>query len=215
MRKTVTVVGLNHRTAPVEVREKVAVNHSALAENLHQLMSYPSLEEGVILSTCNRVEVLAVCSEEEAAVQDIKKFLAEKEAEEGGAVGEDHLYAYSGDLAVRHLFRVAASLDSMVVGEPHILGQLKEYYIAARDAGTIGAILHRLFHRSFSVAKKVRSETGIASRPVSVSSVAVDLARRIFDRLDGKTVMVIGAGRIGELVVRHLMQNGVRGIMIT
>ena len=215
MKKKVTVVGLNHRTAPVEVREKVAFNHSALAESLQRLMSHSSLEEGVILSTCNRVEVLAVCSQEEAAVQDIKKFLVEQESVEDRVVGENHLYIYSGELAIRHLFRVAASLDSMVVGEPQILGQLKDYYLAAQDAGTVGRILHRLFHRSFSVAKKVRSETGIASRPVSVSSVAVDLAKRIFDRLEGKTVMVIGAGRIGELVVRHLIQNGVRSIMIT
>jgi glutamyl-tRNA reductase len=215
MKKKVTVVGLNHRTAPVEVREKVAFNHSALAESLQRLMSHSSLEEGVILSTCNRVEVLAVCSQEEPAVQDIKKFLVEQEPVEGRAVGENHLYTYSNELAIRHLFRVAASLDSMVVGEPQILGQLKEYYLAAKDAGTVGRILHRLFHRSFSVAKKVRSETGIASRPVSVSSVAVDLAKRIFDRLEGKTVMVIGAGRIGELVVRHLIQAGVRSIMIT
>ena len=215
MEKKVTVVGLNYRTAPVEVREKVAFNHSELAESLQQLMSHSSLEEGVILSTCNRVEVLAVCSQEETAVQDIKKFLVEQEPVDERAVGENHLYTYSGELAVRHLFRVAASLDSMVIGEPQILGQLKDYYLAAQEAGTVGRILHRLFHRSFSVAKKIRSETGIASRPVSVSSVAVDLAKRIFDRLEGKTVMVIGAGRTGELVVRHLIENGIRGVMIT
>jgi glutamyl-tRNA reductase len=118
-------------------------------------------------------------------------------------------------MAVRHLFRVAASLDSMVVGEPQILGQIKEYYLAAQGAGTVGTILHRLFHRSFSVAKRVRTETGIASRAVSVSSVAVDLAKRIFDRLEDKTVMLIGAGKMGDLVARHLQHSGVSSLMVT
>ena len=120
-----------------------------------------------------------------------------------------------GAEAVRHLFRVAASLDSMVVGEPQILGQLKQYYDAAQQAGTVGAILHRLFHRSFSVAKRVRSETGIGSGAVSVSSMAVDLAKRIFDRFDDKTVMLIGAGKIGDLMARHLQSHGVKSLMVT
>ncbi len=215
MKKKITVVGLNHRTAPVEVREKVAFEQSALSKSLKRLISLPSVEEGVILSTCNRVEVLTVSPEEKSVLQVIKGFLAEQESVEGSAGLEHHLYNLSGEEAVRHLFRVAASLDSMVVGEPQILCKLKDYYLSAQEEGTVGRILHRLFHRSFSVAKKVRNETGIASRPVSVSSVAVDLAKRIFDRLEGKTVMVIGAGRIGELVVRHLIQNGVKSLMIT
>ena len=125
------------------------------------------------------------------------------------------LYVYRGHDAVRHLFRVAASLDSMVVGEPQILGQLKQYYDAAHQAGTVGAILHRLFHRSFSVAKRVRSETGIGSGAVSVSSIAVDLAKRIFDRFDDKTVMLIGAGKMGDLMARYLQSNGVHSMMVT
>ena len=128
---------------------------------------------------------------------------------------EDQLYHHARKSAVRHIFRVASSLDSMVVGEPQILGQLKEYYAIAQQAGTVGSILHRLFHRSFSVAKRVRQGTGIANRPVSVGSVAVDLAKRIFDRLEEKTVMVIGSGVMGESLVRHLVENGVRGLMIT
>ena len=215
MKKKVTIVGLSHRTATVEVRERVAFDSAALDESLKRLISLPSVEEGVILSTCNRVEVLAVTPDEGSALPEIKGFLAEQESVENSDRLEDHLYTLSGKEAVRHLFRVAASLDSMVVGEPQILGQLKDYYLAAQEVGTVGSILHRLFHRSFSVAKRVRTETGIAVRPVSVSSVAVDLAKCIFDKLEGKTVMVIGAGRMGELVVRNLIQNGVQSLMIT
>lgn len=215
MKKKVTIVGLNHRTAPVDVRESVAFDNAALEKSLKRLISLPSVQEGVILSTCNRVEILTVTPDEASALPGIKSFLAEQESVQNPARLEDHLYILSGKEAVRHLFRVAASLDSMVVGEPQILGQLKDYYLAAQEVGTVGSILHRLFHRSFSVAKRVRTETGIAIRPVSVSSVAVDLAKCIFDRLEGKTVMVIGTGRIGELVVRHLIQNGVQSLMIT
>ena len=215
MKTKVIIVGLNHETAPIEVRERVAFENRSMTESLKRLVSLPSIEEGVILSTCNRVEVLAASAEEKTAVQDIKRFLIEQESGEDRDGLLSHLYTYSDQSAVRHLFRVAASLDSMVVGEPQILGQLKDYYFAAREAGTVGTVLHRLFHRSFSVAKKVRSETAIAKRPVSISSVAVDLAKRIFDNLEDKTVMVIGAGRMGNLVVRHLIQNGVRSLMIT
>ncbi|MCZ6625860.1 MAG: glutamyl-tRNA reductase [Deltaproteobacteria bacterium] len=215
MKTKVIIVGLNHETAPIELRERVAFANRSMTESLKRLVSLSSIEEGVILSTCNRVEVLAASVEEKTAVQDIKRFLVEQESGEDLDGLEGHLYTYSDQSAVRHLFRVAASLDSMVVGEPQILGQLKEYYFTAREAGTVGTILHRLFHRSFSVAKKVRSETAIARRPVSISSVAVDLAKRIFDNLEDKTVMVIGAGRMGKLVVRHLIQNGVRSVMIT
>ncbi len=215
MRKEIIIVGLNHHTAPVEVRERVVFDSSLLGESLKRLHSLSSIQEGVILSTCNRVEVVAAVPDEQVAFREIKIFLAEQESttRQGGLEG--HLYTYSGDTAVRHLFRVAASLDSMVVGEPQILGQLKDYYLAAKEAGTVGTILHRLFHRSFSVAKKVRTETGIASRAISVSSVAVDLAKRIFDRLEDKTVMLIGAGEMGDLVARHLQRNGVSSLMVT
>lgn len=211
----IIIVGLNHDTAPLEVRETVAFNKAVLAESLKRLHSLPAIKEGVILSTCNRVEVVASVPDEGAAVKQVKSFLAEQESVKGHADLDDYLYTYSDETAVRHLFRVAASLDSMVVGEPQILGQLKDYYVAAHEAGTVGAVLHRLFHHSFSVAKRVRTETGIASRAVSVSSVAVDLARRIFDRLEDKTVMLIGAGKIGGLVAGHLQRNGVSSLMVT
>lgn len=215
MQKEIVIVGLNHRTAPVEVRERVAFQSSALAESLKRLCSLPSIQEGVILSTCNRVEVVAAAADEQTAVGEIKGFLAEQEYAAEIAGLDSHLYTFCADQAVRHLFRVAASLDSMVVGEPQILGQIKDYYLSAHEAGTVGTILHRLFHRSFTVAKRVRTETGIASRAVSLSSVAVDLARRIFDRLEDKTVMLIGAGKMGGLVARHLQRSGVSTLMVT
>ncbi|HEX9445679.1 MAG TPA: glutamyl-tRNA reductase [Candidatus Binatia bacterium] len=215
MNKEIVIVGLNHRTAPVEVRERVAFEQATLGAALRCLRALGSVEEGAVLSTCNRVEVVAATADSDAAFADIKKFLLEQEAAAGASDLEDHLYAYAGGEAVRHLFRVAASLDSMVVGEPQILGQLKEYYTAAQEAGSIGTILHRLFHRSFSVAKRVRTETGIASRVVSVGSVAVELAKRIFDRLEDKAVMLIGAGKMGGLVARQLRQSGAGSLMVT
>ncbi len=216
MHKDIVIVGLNHRSAPIEVRESVAVENSYVREALSRLRELPSIHEGVILSTCNRVEVVATASDHFAAFTSIKNFLGEPKAHRvPGPLEEQHVYTYQGSDAVRHIFRVAASLDSMVVGEPQILGQLKQYYDAARQEGTVGTILHRLFHRSFSVAKRVRTETGIGSGAVSVSSVAVDLARRIFDRFDDKTVMLIGAGKMGDLMARHLISQGVKSLMVT
>ena len=215
MQNEIVIVGLNHRSAPIEVRESVAFENSYVRAALGRLHRHPSVHEGVILSTCNRVEVVAAGSDSESAFSDITKFLFEQKAHRNSAPLDDHLYTYRGADAVRHLFRVAASLDSMVVGEPQILGQLKQYYETAQQAGTVGAVLHRLFHRSFSVAKRVRTETGIGSGAVSVSSVAVDLAKRIFDRFDDKTVMLIGAGKIGDLMARHLVSQGVRSLMVT
>lgn len=193
----------------------MAFENSRLRGALAGLRTIPSIHEGVILSTCNRVEVVVAAGEPQSAIDDIKTFLVEQHALAGPACFEEHLYTYHGSEAVRHLFRVAASLDSMVVGEPQILGQLKTYYVAAHESGAVGTILHRLFHRSFSVAKRVRTETGVASRAVSVSSVAMELAKRIFDRLDDKTVMLIGAGKMGDLVARHLQRNGVQSLMVT
>ena len=206
---------MNHRSAPIEVRESVAFESSEVREALNRLRSNPSIQESVILSTCNRVEVVAAAWNGQSASEEIKAFLAEQKAQKSSDSLDDHVYTHHGPEAVRHLFRVAASLDSMVIGEPQILGQLKQHYNAAQEAGTVGTILHRLFHRSFSVAKRVRNETAIASRAVSVSSVAVELAKRIFDRLDDKTVMLIGAGKMGDLMARHLQRSGVKSLMVT
>lgn len=215
MQKEIVIVGLNHRSASIEVRESLAFENAYVKDALAQLRAYPSIQEGVILSTCNRVEIVAAASDARSACADIKRFLGDHKAHRKAGSFEEYTYTHEGRDAVRHLFRVAASLDSMVVGEPQILGQLKEHYDCARQAGTVGTILHRLFHHSFTVAKRVRTETGVASRVVSVSSVAVDLAKRIFDRFDDKTVMLIGAGKIGDLMARHLQSHGVQSLMIT
>jgi glutamyl-tRNA reductase len=209
------IVGLNHRSAPIEVRESVAFEKSQVTEALAQLRKSSEARETVILTTCNRVEVVAAAPDTDHAMEGVKRFLDQQRSPSHNANLSDHLYSYRGADAVRHLFRVAASLDSMVVGEPQILGQLKEHYNAAQKAGTVGAVLHRLFHRSFFVAKRVRTETAIASRAVSVSSVAVELAARIFDRFEEKTVMLIGAGKMGDLMARHLQRCGVKSIMVT
>jgi glutamyl-tRNA reductase len=215
VRKDIVIVGLNHRSAPIEVREGVAFEHSYVRAALTRLRQYPAVEEGVILSTCNRVEVVAASTDCRAAGDAIGAFLDGQRVERHAAALDGHVYLHQGSEAVRHLFRVAASLDSMVVGEPQILGQLKQYYEAAQEAGAVGTILHRLFHRAFSVAKRVRTETGIGAGAVSVSSVAVDLAKRIFDRFDDKTVMLIGAGKMGDLMARYLRGSGVRSMMVT
>jgi glutamyl-tRNA reductase len=215
VKKDIIIVGMNHRTAPIELRESVAFETSYVRHALGRLQTYPSIHESVILSTCNRVEIVAAAADGTSASEEIKAFLADQRARKNRHSFEGHVYIHRGPEAIRHLFRVAASLDSMVVGEPQILGQLKEYYNVAHAAGTVGTILHRLFHRSFSVAKRVRNETAIASRAVSVSSVAVELAKRIFDRLDDKTVMLIGAGKMGDLMARHLQRSGVHSLMVT
>jgi glutamyl-tRNA reductase len=213
--KSLMIVGLNHTTAPVDVREKLAFDPTGLKESVLRLVSLPAVKEGVIVSTCNRVEVVATTRSEEEALRGVREFLLSQEGLHSGVAADRHFYTYIDGDAVRHLFRVAASLDSMVVGEPQILGQLKDSYLVARQAGAVGTVLHRLFHRSFAVAKRVRTETGIGSGSVSVSSIAVELARRIFAQLDHKTVLLIGSGKMGELVVRHLQRNGARSLMVT
>jgi glutamyl-tRNA reductase len=213
VQRGIVLVGLNHRTAPVEVRERVAFANGRLEPALQRLVELAGVAEGAILSTCNRVEVIACGSDPDTVGQALPAFLA---AEHGlpPATLAGHLYRHSGREAVRHLFRVAASLDSMVVGEPQILGQMKEQYATAAALGASGHILHRCFHRSFSVAKRIRSETGIAEKAVSIGSAAVELARGIFDRLDEKTAMLLGAGTMGELTARQLLAQGVGSVMV-
>ncbi|MBM4257262.1 MAG: glutamyl-tRNA reductase [Deltaproteobacteria bacterium] len=208
------IVGLNHRSAPVEVRERLAFNNGTLEPALRRLVDTETVREGMILSTCNRVEIITSTADVAAADVRVKEFLAETQGASRAAF-EEHLYTRSGKDALVHLFRVAASLDSLVVGEPQILGQVKDAYAAATEVGTLGEILHRCFHKTFAVAKRVRSETRIAAKAVSVSSAAVELARSIFDHLHDKTAMVIGAGEIGELAVRHLQNHGIGKVLVT
>ncbi|MFH1888048.1 MAG: glutamyl-tRNA reductase [Pseudomonadota bacterium] len=209
----VILVGLNHKTAPVRLRECLAFGADDAGRAVAALSSTPPLSEALLLSTCNRVEVTAVTEDPAAGLAAVKEFLAR---EKNLALSDfDHaLYAHAGDDAVRHLFRVAASLDSMVVGEPQILGQIKESYrLAAREKAS-GVILNRLFHRSFSVAKRVRKETGIGDRAVSVSYAAVELAKKIFGDLAGNRALLIGAGEMAELAVEHLLRNRISGVTV-
>ena len=212
MQHEVLIVGLNHRTASVTVREQVAFSDAQLDDVNRRLCALNSIDEATVVCTCNRVEVVTSTQAGVTAIDRIVEFLR------GDGLSADvtaHLYTYRGRPAVRHLFRVAASLDSMVVGEPQILGQLKEFYARAASVGATGAVLHRWFHKAFSVAKRVRTETRIASRAVSVSSAAVELASKIFDDLGDKTAMLIGAGKMGELAARHLIRQGVGGMIVT
>ena len=208
------VIGLNHKTAPIEIRERLAFPEEEMGMALSQVKSLPSLKENMILSTCNRVEIYAAAREAEKAIFDLKDFLSRyhglslKEFEE-------NLYRLTGEEAVRHVFRVASSLDSMVVGEPQILGQIKSAYNMAAESKTSGHILHRLLHRAFHVAKRVRTETKIGNSAVSVSFVAVELAKKIFGTLEKKTVLLIGAGEMCELAARHLVSGGVEKVLVT
>src|SRR5436190_1414474 len=213
MERGIVLVGLNHRTAPVEVRERVAFANGRLEPSLRRLVAVAGVAEGAILSTCNRVEVVACGPDPAALGAALPGFLAgEHGVPEPALAG--HLYTHGDREAVRHLFRVAASLDSMVVGEPQILGQMKEQYAAAAAAGASGQILHRCFHWSFSVAKRIRRETGIAERAVSIGSAAVELSRGIFDRLVDKSALLLGAGMMGELTARQLLAQGVGSVMV-
>ncbi len=210
----IIVVGLSHKTAPVEIRERVAFPPTAMAAPLQRMLELPSVSEGLIVSTCNRVELYAVSRHPEAAVIELKDFMASYHNLQPQDLA-DHLYFYEGEEAIRHVLRVAASLDSMVVGEPQILGQIKTAYGYASEFRTAGAILNRFLHKAFSVAKRVRTETAIASHAVSVSFAAVELARKIFDSLEGKTVMLIGAGEMCELAAKHFVNNGVSRVLVT
>ena len=213
---TLVLVGVNHNTAPLDVRERLAIPAGRLADATLSLSSVAGIREGLILSTCNRVEILTI--QEEGS--DLLRFLHEYFAVPPATI-RPHLYEFREREAVRHLFRVASSLDSMVVGEPQILGQVKESYTVARDVGAIsgsshgGGQLDRLLQSAFTVAKKVRTETHIGSNSVSIASVAVDLARKIFGSLNGKTVMMVGAGKMSELAVRHLVGHGASHLLLT
>ncbi len=210
----IVIVGLSHKTAPVEVREKLAFAPTAMERPLQQMLELAAVAEGLIVSTCNRVELCAATKEPDAAIAALRRFLAEYHEISPEEIN-DNLYDYQGEEAIRHLFRVASSLDSMVLGEPQILGQIKTAYGYAAEFKTAGLILNRFLHKAFSVAKRVRTETAIASNAVSVSFAAVELARKIFDRIDDKGVMIIGAGEMCELAARHFVTNGVSKVLVT
>jgi glutamyl-tRNA reductase len=210
--QTLVLLGINHNTAPIEVRERLAIPAERLAEATRTLLHQPGIREGLILSTCNRVELLTL--QEENTTPDLPGFLHEYFSVQPATL-QPHLYEFREREAVRHLFRVASSLDSMVVGEPQILGQVKESYTIAREVGAVSTHLESLLQRTFTVAKKVRTETHIGSTSVSIASVAVDLARKIFGTLQGKTVLLVGAGKMSELAARHLIQHGASSILVS
>jgi glutamyl-tRNA reductase len=212
--REVILVGLNHRTARIEIRERIAFPEDGLDRYMKALNNLPSLTEGLILSTCNRVEIYAATRDPEKGVEEIKGFLAQQHRLPLPEF-EDTLYVLQGEELVRHIFRVASSLDSMVVGEPQILGQIKGAYRVAHAVRTTGTLLNKLLHKAFSVAKRVRTETSIGNRAVSVSFVAVELAKKIFDHLEGREVLIIGAGEMCELATQHLVRAGVKGVLVT
>lgn len=210
----IVVLGLSHKTAPVEIRERFSFTSEELEAGLIELSSSDRVSECLIVSTCNRVEIYAVTEDPDGCIKAIKEFLSRLRSIPVSEFAP-YLYFSSGHMAVRHIYNVASGLDSMVVGEPQILGQIKEAYKTASLKGTAGLILNRLCHSAFFVAKRVRTETGIGSRAVSVSYVAVELAKRIFDDLTRRSVMLVGAGEMAELAARNLINSGVRDLLIS
>jgi glutamyl-tRNA reductase len=201
----IVVVGLNHETAPVAVREALAFPKERLAEALARVREETGLAEAMILSTCNRVEVYGRCAE--PSLDAVAAFVARFHGKTADEIAP-HLYRFEGDPAIRHAFRVAASLDSMVMGEPQILGQVKEAYEAAEKAGCLGSVMNALRNRAVAAAKRARTETAIGRNAVSVSHVAVELARKIFGSLRERRVLLVGAGKMSELAARQMVHDG-------
>ena len=208
------VVGLSHKTAPVEIRERIAFAPTAMEKPLHLAQKLPAINEVVIVSTCNRVEIIGCGKDPEAGMQQLRIFLSEYHEIDIEEL-DKYLYQYHGADAIRHVFRVVSSLDSMIIGEPQILGQIKTSFGYATEFRTTGVILNRFLHKAFSVAKRVRTETKIASNAVSIPFAAVELARKIFDTLENKKVMLIGAGEMCELAAKHFLNNGVSSVTVT
>ena len=210
----IVVVGLSHRTAPIAVREKLVLNADGLPEFLRQLVLHPEVGEALLVSTCNRVELVAAGRTGfDADLNKVAEACVAALAAHAPGIAP-HLYAHVGGAAVRHLFRVAASLDSMVLGEPQILGQVKDAYEVARHAGTVGSVLHRTLPRAIRAAKRVRTETQIGSGQVSVPSVAVDLTRQIFGDLTGHRALLVGSGEMAEAVARLLKAGGASIVVV-
>ncbi|MEJ5300246.1 MAG: glutamyl-tRNA reductase [Thermodesulforhabdaceae bacterium] len=212
MEERILILGINHKTAPVEVREKAASKVFFIGDRLRELATSEGVvDEFMVLSTCNRVEWLTVSRDPARTAKLIRELLGDSS---NLPFPQEFLYLYEDLEAVRHLFRVASGLDSMVMGEPQILGQIKDAYRNAAQQKTVGVILNRLLHKTFSVAKRVRSETGIGCRAVSVSYAAVELAKKIFGNLQGKKILLIGAGEMAELAAEHFMRNGASHLII-
>ena len=210
----IILIGMNHKTAPLEIRERLSLACGDNINPLVEIMNIPQIKEAIYLATCNRVEVLANALDAESAIENLKTFVFHH----GNLSLEEMarcLYLYYDHEAVRHLFRVASSIDSLVMGEPQILGQVKDAYRTAVEHNATGVMLNKVIHHAFRTAKRVRTETGIANNAVSVSFAAVELAKKIFGSFKGKTILLIGAGEMSELAAKHLINNGVEKIFIT
>lgn len=210
----IIVAGLSHKTAPVEIREKVTFPEQILSDALHVLIGYPSINEAVILSTCNRMEIYVVASDIEKGKDNITQFICDYHRLRRDKL-EKYLYFHEDNRSVLHLFRVASSLDSMVIGEAQILGQVKTAYNAAFEAEATSTILNRLFRHALLSGKRVRTETEIGESAVSISYAAVELAKKVFESLNGRTAMLVGAGEMIELTATHLVSNGVNKVIVT
>jgi len=212
---SILLIGMSHKTSPLAIRECLSLSHENSGHPLDRLRQMPSIREALYLATCNRVEVLVNTPDE--AAREVGEGLKTLLAERGGIARpelERCLYLLSGTEAVRHLFRVASSLDSLVMGEAQILGQVKEAYREAVEHEATGLMLNRILHHAFKVAKRVRTETGIADNAVSVGFAAVELAKKIFGRLEGKAILLVGAGEMSELAARHLLKQGISSIFV-
>ncbi|MDR3589597.1 MAG: glutamyl-tRNA reductase [Negativicutes bacterium] len=207
------VLGLNHKTAPVAVRECFSFSEEQIRQGLKHLDEYDGILECVILSTCNRTEMYAAVDDPDEALPVLEAFFGRMSAD-SGAIGE-YLFYFAEEACIRHLFRVASSLDSLIVGEGQILSQVKKAYSLARDTGTTGTVLNTLFNRAIAVGKKVRTKTRIAYNAVSISYAAVELAKKVFGDLSCSNVLVLGAGEMSELTARHLVDNGVKTVFVS
>ncbi len=209
----ICIIGVSHQTTPIEIRERLAFSNKQLPEALIGIRRLPSIKECLIISTCNRTEVIAVVKKDGSGDVEICNYilkfhhLAKEDIPQG-------FYNHRHIDAVRHLFRVASSLESMVVGEPQILGQVKEAFQSAQEAGTVGPVLSNLLNQALRIAKKVRTETGISKNAISISFAAVELAKKIFGDISDKVVLLIGAGEMSELAARHLISNGVKSLLV-
>lgn len=209
----IVLTGLNHTTAPVNIREKLAFSNDESAAAVDYLHEQPGIKEVLLFSTCNRVEVLITAEDGNEAIRLAREYIARTKNTDVSEF-ENHMYTHQGPEAVRHIFRVASSLDSMVVGEPQILGQIKEAFRITVKKKASGVILNRMFHRAFNVAKRVRTETGIGDSAVSISYAAIELAKKIFGDLEDRKVLLVGAGEMAELAVEHLIRNRVGDIFV-
>jgi len=208
------LVGVNHKTTPVEIRERLAFTRGEIESSQERLVSYPEIIENIILSTCNRVEIYARVGDSNKGLQRLKEFISDYHDIPIIEL-EKYFYCYTNEAAVEHLFRVSSSLDSMVLGEAQILGQVKDAYSVARTLQSTGMVLNQLFEKAFNVAKKIREETNVSEGGVSISSAAVELARKIFEDLEDHSVMLVGTGEMAELAAKHLISYGVKTIYVT